>query len=43
MTLDMTRMRRMAEIALEQYDPQTTARYVKTFCGQEVKDRKSVV
>lgn len=36
MTLDMTRMRRMAEIALEQYDPQTTARYVKTFCGQEV-------
>lgn len=36
MTLDLPRMRRMAEIALEQYDPQTTARYVKTFCGQEV-------
>lgn len=35
MTLDLTRMRRMAEITLEQYDPQTTARYVKTFAGRK--------
>lgn len=37
MALDLTRMRQTAEIALEQYAPQITAQYAKTYCGREVR------
>lgn len=36
MALDLTRLRRTAVIAVEQYDLQATAQYAKAYCSQEV-------
>lgn len=36
MELDLIRLRRTAEIVVEQYDMQATAQYVKAYCGREV-------